>query len=154
MKHTPSGIWLAVWAALIALALAACAPAPIEDEQAQVRAQVERLVEAVEASSPGDIEALLADDFAGPQGMDKARARAYASLMLRRYQNPRIRWSLEEMDVQEDRARVRARAVVSASGPQVPGMDFRGRRLDVEMGWRREGGDWKVVSARWSETSH
>lgn len=135
---------------LLALVLAACSPGLEGDEQARVHAQLKALVEAVEEGSPGDIQDLLAEDFSGPNGMDRARARAYASLMLRRYESPRVRWNLEEMDLQGDRARVRASVLITGSAQQIPGIGLRGRWMDVEMGWRLDGRDWKMVSARWS----
>lgn len=135
---------------LLALMVVACYSAPTVDEEARVRAQLEALVKAVEDGSSSGIENLLAEDFSGPSGMDRARARTYASLMLRHYQNPRVRWNLEEMDIQGDRARVRASVLLTGNAQQVLGIDFRGRWMNVEMGWRLDGRDWRMVSARWS----
>lgn len=136
--------WLMVVSALV---LMGCSSP--QGTEAQVRNQLEKLAHAVEDRDAGDVYDLLAEDFSGPSGMDRDRARAYASVMMRRYSDMTVVWTVDEMDIIGDRARVRVSVVLTGKA-SVRGFGGRGRLMDVEMGWRYTDGEWLLVSARWS----
>ena len=135
------------WVAVFFLVLAGCAKP--QGTEAEVRGQLEKLAEAVEDRDAGGVYDLLAPDFAGPSGMDRDRARAYASVMMRRYTDMGVMWTVDEMDIQDDRARVKVSVVLTGQS-SAPGFSGRGRLMDVEMGWRYTDGEWLLVSAHWT----
>lgn len=137
-----------VWGLLAAVLLALAGCSEPQGSEAQVRAQLEKLAHAVEDRDPGDVYALLAPDFSGPSGMDRDRARAYASVMMRRYTDMGVHWTVDEMDIQDDRARVLVSVVLTGNAGG-RGFGGRGRLMDVETGWRYTDGEWLLVSARW-----
>ncbi|MDH5821427.1 nuclear transport factor 2 family protein [Luteimonas sp. RD2P54] len=127
-------------------ALAACArPAP---EQA-LREAVEGVGAAIEARDAGALERWLAEDFIGPDAMDRDQARRAATLYMMRYQS--VGATLGPLDVElqgEDRGTVRFTVALSGgTGRLLPDST---RLYQVETGWRARDGDWRMTSANWS----
>ncbi|NZA25414.1 nuclear transport factor 2 family protein [Luteimonas sp. SJ-92] len=144
MKPGAANRWL--WALILLGALAACArPAP---EQA-LREAVESVEAAIEGRDAGELQRWLADDFIGPQGMDRDQARRTAMLYMMRYQSVGATLGPLEVALQdEDRGTVRFTVALSGgSGRLVPDS---ARLYQVETGWRMRDGDWRMTSASWS----
>lgn len=137
-----------VVAGVVLALLAACATPP--DDETAVRDRIGQLEQAIEDRDAADLEALLAEDFSGPGGMDRPRARAMASLLMARHRDVTMAWTLDGVDIQGDRARVDL-SVALSSGTSPVAFPSRARLLDVELGLRRDGGRWMVVAARWSD---
>lgn len=129
-----------------ALALGCSGPS---GEEERLQATLDTLAGAVENRDASDIVANLAEDFDGPGGMNRERARAFAGVMMARYSELGVTWTLQEMDIQGDRATTRLTAMLTGKA-LVPGFEGRGRLMNVDLGWRMEGGEWRVVSARWT----
>ena len=148
-RHHP---FTAIPAALIVAALlllAACRPDPPE---AALRAAVAELEAAIEARDAGDIEAMLAGDFVGPDGMDRAAARRLAQLVLLR--NPDVAVVLGPLDIvlrgdQAGPTHATVAFTAALAGGRGRWLPESGSVYRVETGWRREGGDWRLASARW-----
>lgn len=107
--------------------------------------------EAVEDKNVSRLMGFLAEDFSGPSGMDRARAEAFARVMMARHSDIGVAWNLKSMDVQGDRATVEVGLVLTGKA-LVPGFDARGRLMNVQMGWRVTEGEWMLVHARWTNS--
>ncbi|WP_233198547.1 MULTISPECIES: nuclear transport factor 2 family protein [Luteimonas] len=132
--------------ALLVLAFAAgCARAPPEEA---LRAQVAALQQSLEARDASALEALLDEDFIGPDGMDRRAARRMATLMLMRQQA--IGVTAGPLDVQlqgEDSATVRTTAALTGGSGRLLPDNARAYRVDST--WRRRGDTWRMLSIRW-----
>ena len=133
----------AVLLAALAL-LAACTRTPPE---ARLRGTLAELQHAVAARDAAGIRGLLADDFVGPDGLDKADAVRFAQGMFLRYRDVGVHTGPFDLQVQGDHARVRCDAVLTggAGGP----WPDTGQAYSVRTGWRLEGGEWRLVALEW-----
>ena len=129
---------------LSVLLLSACTRTP--PEQA-VRQQVELLQHAIEARDAAAVEAVLATDFIGNDGMDKRQVRRMATAMFLRYRNTGISIGPLQLRMQgESRATVDFTAVATGGDGALP---ENGQIWNVKTGWRLDGDDWRLVSAEW-----
>lgn len=135
---------LATLTCLALLALPGCAAAP---DEAALRDRINGLEAAIEARDADALLDAVDPEFGGPQGMDRDGLRRYATLMLLRQQNVGITIGPIDAEVHGERASAQFDAVVTGSNRFIPeGVEAR----RVETVWRREGGDWVLVSADWS----
>lgn len=135
-------------ALFLAFCLAACARAP--DAQA-IRDAVERGADAAQAHDPAPILALLADDFIGNDGLDKAQLKSELRGQFLVAKAIGVHVGAVTVDMQDDRATARFDAVVTdSSGRWIPD---RAATLHFETGWRRERDGWLCVNAKWSGDS-
>lgn len=131
---------------LLYLALAACSRTSDED---RLRAAIGEMQSAIEAGQPRDFMDHVAVDFTG----DDARLDRESLHNMLRAQvlaNARIGVSLASIDVEllgEDRATVLA--TVTLTGGSGRWLPERGSIYRITSGWRRSGGDWLCVNARW-----
>ena len=132
--------------ALLLLPLAACVRTP--PEQA-LRETMSELQAAIESRNAAAVHALLADDFIGPEGLDREGARRLAQGMFLRYRGVGATIGPLEIVLQDQHAQVSFDAVVTGgSGGLLP---ESGQAYDVETGWRMEGGEWRLVNAQWRQ---
>jgi hypothetical protein len=135
--------------AVVVLVLAGCSAAP--PEQA-LRETVAELEAAIEARDSGAIEDVLADDFIGPDGMDRAGARRLAQLGFLRNPDVTVALGPLDMDIRGDASDgmhatvVFTAALAGGSGRWLPDSGSVHR---VETGWRLDGDAWVLASARW-----
>lgn len=133
-----------VVAGMISLILAACAKTP--PEQA-LRDAVAGLQAAVEARDASTMQSFLAEDFIGPDGLDRDGARRMATLYLMRHDSIGATVGPLAVQLQENHARVDFTvALTGGSGRLMP---ESGQVYAVRSGWRIEGGDWKMTSVSW-----
>jgi hypothetical protein len=126
------------------IVLAACARTPPEQALREAMSDLQGAIEQRDAAAVG---ALLADDFIGPEGLDRDGARRLAQGLFLRYRDVGARIGPLDIAMQERHARVRFDAVVSGgAGALLP---ETGQIYDVDTGWRLEGGQWGLVSADW-----
>lgn len=149
VRRSAAMAWRAlVLGALLCALLAGCARTP--PEQA-LREAFDGLQEAVEARDAGDLAAFLADDFIGPGGMDREGARRLAALHFMRHGSVGVLPGPLEIELtqQDTRARLRFGVVLSGSagGRFLP---ESARAWQVDTGWRRVDGDWRMTSAAWT----
>jgi hypothetical protein len=136
----------AAWLSLAAcLALAACArPTP----EQQVRARIVALQQAIDAREPGDVEAMLADDFIGNEGLDRRGARQLAAGMFLRYRDVSAKLGPATVELRGQRDAV-ARFGVLATAGSGGLLPENGQVYEVETGWRLVDGEWMLRSAEW-----
>lgn len=134
--------WVAV--GMISLIMAACAKTP--PEQA-LRDAVTGLQAAVEARDASAMQSFLAEDFIGPDGLDRDGARRMAMLHLVRHDSIGTTTGPLAVQMQGDHARVDFTvALTGGTGRLLP---ESGQVYAVRSGWRIEDGDWKMSSVSW-----
>lgn len=132
-------------ALLLALFSMGCArPAP---EQA-VRAQLQALQTAIDARDAGAVEALLADDFIGNEGLDRRGAKRLAAGLFLRYRDVGAKLRPVEVELHGETDAV-ARFNLLATGGAGGLLPESGQAYRVETGWRLLDGEWKLRSASW-----
>lgn len=127
-----------------ALALAACTrPAP---EQA-LRDAIAQMQAAVEARDADALRERLADDFIGPEGMDRPGAQRLAQLVFLRNRTVGVTLGPLDVAMQGEGATVAFTAgLTGASGTLLPDS---GQVYQVTTGWRLRGEKWELVSIDW-----
>jgi hypothetical protein len=137
--------------ALVVVALfAACKRTGPEQ---QLRQDVAQLQAGVQARDLSSIRSALADDFIGPDGMDRNAAVRLAQFMY--LQNQRIDAVFGPLDVRllpspanPNHATVAfSAALTGGSGGALPDT---ARLYQVRTGWRLQDGDWRMTSADWT----
>lgn len=133
--------------AVTVIAMALCACTRTTPEQ-RLRDTVAALQAAVEARNAGDIRQVLADDFVGPEGLDREGAVRMAQAMFLRHRDIGVAIAGPlQVRMQPDHATVRFEtALTGGSGNLLPDA---ARLYSVETGWRLDDGDWRLTSASW-----
>lgn len=129
---------------LLSAMLAACGRTPPE---LALREQVAALQAAIEEKRSDALAAVLAEDFIGEGGLDRAGARRLAMLHFMR--NAEIGMQLGPLDVAVDDDHATVRCTVLLTGGTGGLLPRSGRVYEVETGWRRAGDDWRMTSASW-----
>ena len=137
------GRW--IFALCLAVLFAACSRT---DPEKALRASVAQLQAAVDAREASAIEDLLAEDFVGPEGLDRQGARRMAQLVFLRHQHVAAKLGPLEVTMQDEHATARFTAVLTGgAGGLLPDT---GQLYDVQTGWRMQDGEWKLTSATWA----
>lgn len=131
--------------AWLVLLLGACS---VSDREQQLRQQIRALQEAIDRRDVGDVEALLADDFVGNEGMDRRGARQLAAAVFLRHREVAARIGPVEVELRGQDDAV-ARFQVLATGGSGGVLPERGQAYQVETGWRLVDGEWKLRNASW-----
>ena len=136
---------LIIWIPALWLGLAGCARTPPEQALRETIAELEAAVEDRDAAA---VEAQLAEDFIGPEGLDRDGARRLAQLLFLRYRSADATLGPLEIALQDRHATVRFTAALTAgAGGFLP---ESGQVYQVETGWRLEDDEWRLVSAAWN----
>lgn len=130
---------------LLALAAVACSRTPPEQ---RLRETIGGLGEAVERRDAAALEAVLADDFVGPQSLDRDGARRMAALLFLRYRD--VGTTFGPVDVELQPGHATARFSVGLTGGSGAVLPDAARLYDVETGWREVDGEWRLTSASWT----
>lgn len=130
--------------ALLALIAAGCARTPPERALREAMAELQQGVEARDA---GVIEDRLAEDFVGPDGLDREGVRRMAALQMMRHEKLGLTIGPLDVRVQESHATVRFTA--AATGGNGGWLPDSAEVYQVETGWRLEGDEWRMTSASW-----
>ena len=134
--------------AWVALLLALSASCSRSDPEVALRTRVESLAAAIEARDPAAMQQHLAADFIGNDGLDREAARRLAVGYVLRHRDLGVTVGPLEVEMASDHATVRCKAVLQGgSGRALPDS---ARIYEVESGWRMEGGEWRLASARWT----
>lgn len=138
------------WMAMLAVVLAVVACAKT-DPEIRLRESLGAMQAAIEARDTGSIDDLLADDFIGPDAMDRDAARRLAQVSFLRFRDVGLRMGPPDIAIAGDRATVRfSAALTGGSGGLLPdSADLK----QVRTAWREEGGDWKLISAEWTDAT-
>ena len=138
----------ALTAALCAFLLLLMVGCHHEPPEQALRSTISRMQAAAEAHDTDALFGSIADDFAGSDGMDRTAFRRYVTFMGMR--NQKIGVQLGPLDVKlfGDRATVSFTAAISGGAGWMP---EHAQVYQVDTGWRLDGGDWKLISAKWKE---
>jgi ketosteroid isomerase-like protein len=126
--------------ALTLCSLLACKQGSPED---QVREAFATTVEAVEKSDAGAAVDMLAQDFQGPEGMDRGAARLYLMGVFR-HQKVGVSVLANRIQINRDGALQAVELVLTSKGGGLMPEDM-GRRSFV-VRWRKTGTHWKIRS--------
>ncbi len=102
------------------------------------------------AAEARDVAAILdpvAEDFVGPEGMDRKVFRQTLALVSLR--NEKIGVDLGPMDITLFGDRATASFTAATRGGSGGLLPDRAQVYRVETGWRLETGEWKLISAKW-----
>jgi hypothetical protein len=130
---------------LLALAAVACGRTPPEQ---RLRETIGALGEAIERRDAAALEEVLADDFVGPQSLDRDGARRMAALLFLRYRD--VGTTFGPVDVELLPGHATARFSVGLTGGSGALLPDAARLYDVETGWREVDGEWRLTSASWT----
>ena len=150
VRHAPG--FLAATLLAAAGLLSGCGGTPPEEA---LRASVAGLEAAIESREPGAIADVLATDFAGPDGMDRAAARRLAQLVFLRNREVAVALGPLDIDLQgggdvdADATHATVRFTAALTGGAGGWLPESGSVYRVETGWRRDGDAWEMTSARW-----
>ena len=133
-------VMLATW-----LLLAACAKTPPEQKLRDALTSLQSSIETRDASA---LEATLASDFVGQDGMDRDGARQLARVMFLRHRDIGATLGPPRIDLQDQHATVRFTAALTGGAGGI--LPDAARLYEVETAWRMEGGDWRLISAQWT----
>lgn len=138
-----------VLAACALALLCSCARTPPEQALRQAVAELQSSVEAREA---GSVRGELADDFIGPDGMDRDAAVRLAQLAFLQHRQVGatvgpLHIALSPSANGPDHATVEF-SVALTGGPG-PGLPSEANLYDVRTGWRLRSGEWRMTSADW-----
>lgn len=131
---------------VLLLALSGCGPAL--DDEARIGRTIEGMIEAIERGDVSDFMAPVADDFVAADGRLDRRG---LGLLVRRERLARDAIGVRNVDpeielVGDSRARASFRALATGGSGLLPD---EARLWRVETGWRRDDGEWKLISADW-----
>jgi hypothetical protein len=125
------------------LALVGCSRTPPEEA---LRASIDGLQQAVEKHDGSALQKAIAEDFIGPDGLDRDGARRMAQVMFLRYRDVGVNLGPLDIALREKHATVRFTAALTGGSGALP---ESGQLYDVETGWRLEDGEWRLVNADW-----
>ena len=135
------------WLAGMLVLLALCACTRTTPEQ-QLRAAVLSLQAGIEARDAGAIRNVLADDFVGPEGLDRDGAVRMSQALFLRHRDIGVTIAGPlQVRMQPGHASVGFDvALTGGSGRMLPDA---ATLYSVETGWRLQDGDWRLTSAAW-----
>lgn len=133
----------AVAIALVLLA-AGCAKTPPEQALRQAMAELQ---EGVEKRNADIVEERLAEDFVGPDGLDRDGVRRLAALQMMRHE--KLGLTIGPLDVQVQEGHATVRFTAAATGGSGGWLPDSAEVYEVETGWRLEGDEWRMTSASW-----
>ncbi|MDR7134592.1 hypothetical protein J2X06_001776 [Lysobacter niastensis] len=147
LKPSRPGLQMPAWLApaLLALALLGCSRTAPEE---RLRAAMSELQASIEQRDAKELESYLAQDFVGPDGLDREGARRMAQVLFLRHRDVGVRTGPEEVTLQAGYATVRFSAALTGGAGGV--LPDSAQVYDVESGWREEEGTWRLTSVRWT----
>jgi hypothetical protein len=134
---------------LFAAVLGTSACVRISSEEA-LREALGTLQQALEDRDAVAFGELLAEDFIGPDGLDRQAARRLAAVSWMQHRRVGVTLGAVEVEIgaQDRHGTVRfTAALTGGSGRLLPAS---AQVYDVETGWRFEQGQWRMTSAAWT----
>lgn len=117
-----------------------------EDAEMALRRQVQAGIEALAERDHGAFMSVVADDFAGPQGLDRSGASQMARLYFLRFRQIRLIAGPLNVDMADRRARV-AFSVALAGGQGL--LPDQAQAYQIDSAWRRDDDDWRMIALEW-----
>jgi hypothetical protein len=141
MKHVPTFLRIA----LMCCVLVACSRTP--PEQA-LRRSIDAMRLAVESRDASALADGVAQDFIGPEGMDRTAVRRLAQVVFLRNRSVGATVGPLDIAMREGGATVKFTAALTGStGGLLP---QSGQVYDVRTDWRQNGDEWELVAAEWT----
>lgn len=128
----------------LALALAACGRSPPEARLRETLAELQLAVEGKDATA---LEDVLAEDFVGPDALDRDGARRMAQLMFLRHGTVGANVGPVDIELKDRHATARFSVALTGSSGQL--LPDAARLYDVTTGWREVDGEWRMTSVAW-----
>ena len=128
----------------LALALAACGRSPPEARLRETLAELQLAVEGKDATA---LEDVLAEDFVGPDALDRDGARRMAQLMFLRHGTVGANVGPVDIELKDQHATARFSVALTGSSGQL--LPDAARLYDVTTGWREVDGEWRMTSVAW-----
>lgn len=126
------------------LAVAACGR---EDAETALRSQVQASIDALAEREHGAFMDTVADDFVGPEGMDRPGVSQMARVYFLRYRQIRLIAGPLRVEMADKRARVSFAAVLV--GGQNGLLPDQAQAWQVDSSWRLVGDDWRMIALEW-----
>jgi len=124
----------------------ACSRTP--DDEA-IRAAISAGAASVEAHRGKEVLDLVADDFVGNEGIDRAELANLLRAQMLAANAIGVRTGSVEVELHGDRAVARFEALITDSSGRW--IADRAATVHFETGWRREGREWRCYNAKWSQ---
>lgn len=129
----------------LVLACAGCVRTPPEK---RLRESMAALQASLEMRDVGELQQWLAEDFIGPDGLDRDGAKRLAQAIFLRHRDVGVTVGTVDITLLPRHATVRfSAALTGGSGALLPDA---AKLYDVETGWRLDDGEWRLTSARWT----
>lgn len=132
-----------------ALALTACGGD--DSPEAQIRATIDGLAEAAEAGEIGPFRSAIADDYADLRAHDKRAALQIVRVVMLRSSGRLLVFADTESVAMITDELAEASVRVRFAGADLDRLALETSVYRFELTFERDGGDWKIVSARWAE---
>ncbi len=134
---------------VLPLLLAACAEPP--DEKDLVIATIRNIEAAAEDANHREFLQHVDPEFAGAQGFDRRALKAILLRQLNRYQRIRAQLGPIRVTVHDSQQPLRASAEFEALLLGGQGwLPESGELYRFSTGWRKDGREWRLLSANWS----
>lgn len=135
------------WVVVCACALYGCARTAPEDRLRQTIAAAQQELEARDAAG---LSGKVAEDFIGPDGMDRVGLRRTAQVAFLRYRAVGVTLGPMQVDMAADGAHATVRFTAALTGGDGAVLPDSARLYQVESGWRQAGEAWELTSLRWT----
>ena len=149
-NRRPGWIRAAAFAMAVVVLFAACRRTAPEQ---QLRQDVAKLQAGIQVREIGPIRVALADDFIGPEGMDRSAAIRLAQVMYLQNQRISAVFGPLQLTLLPSVANPNHATVafsVALSGGSAGALPDSARLYQVRTGWRLKDGDWQMTSADWT----
>lgn len=133
--------------ALLLFFLLAVAGCRHDNAEAALRRQVQASIDALATHEHGAFMQAVAEDFVGPQAMDRQGASQMVRLYFLRFRQIRLLAGPLSVEMSAGRARVTFNAVLT--GGQAGLLPDQAQAYQVDSSWRRDGGDWQMIALQW-----
>lgn len=129
---------------VLGLALAGCSRTPPEES---LRRTIEGMQAAIEKRDAVTLADGIAEDFIGPDGMDRNGAQRLAQLVF--FRNQQVGATLGPLDIRMQEGGASVTCTAAMTGGNTAMLPTSGQVYDVTTQWRQDGDDWELVSAEW-----
>jgi hypothetical protein len=113
-----------------------------------LRRDIAAMQSAIESRDAGALADGLADDFIGPEGMDRTQAKRFAQVVFLR--NRSVGATIGPLDVEMKGESATVKFTAALTGGAGGLLPDSGQVYDVTTGWRMVDGEWELVTAEWS----
>ena len=117
-----------------------------EDAELAVRRQVQASIDALAEHEHGAFMDTVADDFVGPEAMDRQGASQMARWYFLRFRQIRLIAGPLSVEVANNRARVSFSAVLAGGDGLLPN---QAQAWQIDSAWRLVGDDWRMIALEW-----